>query len=161
MGEFVVGDSTSLVDAIDDFIRAGEEMGSLGIAQGFEFAAVGRHALGDGDEEIVAEDLAEGPIGALGFFQAPEGEPARGFEAAAIEVLQAGEAAPAIGIVPSTDRLEERGRFLFGPGDAAEAIEVCADVVCDGEEVADIIEGVLELGIGEGAASPIGAGFGA
>jgi hypothetical protein len=160
-GEVGFGNSEAGFDGGEEF--GAVEFDFLGghIADAGEFGEGGGGALGDVEEDLIAEEGARGDVVFVGVLLAKGGDFAEDGEVLAFEN---GSAADAGVKLAGIDGLAATAaHFVAGgthPGHVAEGFELLAHGMVDGGEVTDVVDGIGELGAGEGAAVPGGVGVG-
>ena len=132
---------------------------ALHAADALQVVKVGGGGLGGGDDEVVAEDAPAWEITRAGEVLTPEEEFADGGEVAPAELLGPGDAPPAVLGELCEELVVAVVGFVVEPGQAGALIECGAEGVAEGDEVVDVVRGVGELAIAEGASHPVAAGL--
>ena len=116
-------------------------------------------AFCEGEEFLIADDLEGGSVEAFGFEVTPVPEGAEEVEAGGAEVAAAVDAPEFVWVWRWAVEDGESGVFagLEEPVGAAEFVEFGEEFVGERDDEVDVVEGVLDHSVGEGAAAPVGA----
>ncbi len=157
-GSWSSGTARACVEDRQDLLAPVQKCGAVEVAQGFEVAAIAGLALGDGHEQIVADDLAQRPVLPPRLVFAPLGEPPGHLQTAAAELVQARQPPPAV-LVGSLRRSTREDRQISASAHAvrSELSQTVREMIGQIEQMADVVECVIELGRSERPMPPVGA----
>ena len=128
--------------------------------EGGERGAAARHAQHDLAQHRVVEDPAAGFVARRRAPFAPGRERLQQPQPAGVPALDAPEPQPcAFGVDRHDIERRERRELFVQPSEAPEPLELAEQPLAQRQQVADVVERVLDLRLAEGAARPIGAGL--
>lgn len=160
-GQLLVGQSQRCHDGFEQVIRDAAEIGPVQVARREQFRLVPGLAAGDFDDEVVSQNAADRFIAGGGFGVAPPVDGAGHGQFARRQASQAGETHPGIGAAFGFDVGDKAFTFPDHPGDSSPLFQPVGLQPIDFQQVIDIVDGIVNLGLREGALAPVGPRFAA
>ena len=157
LGKLDFRDRPGLVEDRQDLLAPVQERRPVEVAEGFEVAAIAGLALGDGDEQIVADHLAQRAVLAPRLVFAPLGKPPGHLQTAAAELVQARQPPPAVFVGALRDRLEKSAISASAQAVRPSLRQTVDEMIGEIEQIPDVVERVVELGRTERPMPPVGA----
>ena len=161
LGELLGGDRLRLGDPRKDLLTLAQEVGTVEIAEGFDFRAAARLAFGDRHEQVIAEHLAERSVLPPCLLGPPVREPTRHLQAPPAQLVKARELPPTRFVVAVLDQVERVAQLLFNPLGSPQLPKPSLDAIGQREQVADVVDRVTELRGSQRATPPVGPGLAA
>lgn len=160
-GDFGVGEGEHTLDDGEDLFDPAHAAEVNDPAALFEVLARSWEGFGEVYELLVTEDALSGFVRACGAVLSPLVKLAQGRQFSALDAARPRCSSPGFGVVGLVEDLFLPDLDFFGvPVPAAQFFASFDQKIPGFEEMAHVFKGVVDLGVVEGAFSPVGAGLG-